>query len=137
MEAGQVSADWRKAIVSPSFKKGKLANLGNHRWVNFISAHGKIMFFFSSRLSLMNLIAFYAKQKRTVFEGRAGDVIYLNFVSPPVLAPMIFSYPSQDGIFKVWMDGRDGLHDPSVWMIGLRQQWLMSSTLPRDQQQVE
>lgn len=62
--------------------------------------------FSSSELHLMSLIAFSDKQNGTVIEGRAGNVIYLNFISqcwllqyfnfisPSALDPTMFLYPS-------------------------------------------
>ena len=35
--------DWRKAKVTPVFKKGKKEDPGNYRLVNFTSIPGKVM----------------------------------------------------------------------------------------------
>jgi len=40
---GEVREDWRKAIVTPIFKKGKKEDPGNYRPVSLISIPGKMM----------------------------------------------------------------------------------------------
>jgi hypothetical protein len=40
---GSVPADWRKANVTPIFKKGSKSDLGNYRPVSLTSICGKLM----------------------------------------------------------------------------------------------
>jgi len=97
-----VPEDWREASVTPVFKKGKKVDPGNSRLVSLTSILGKIVEHlileviinqveekevisssqqgFSKRKScLTNLIDFYDGMTGWVDEGRAVDVVYLNF----------------------------------------------------------
>jgi len=97
-----VPEDWRKANVTPVFKKGKKKDLGNYRPVSRTSIPGKVMEqlileviikqveekkairsslhrFIKGKSCLPNLIAFYDGMTGWVDEGRAMDVVYLNF----------------------------------------------------------
>jgi len=99
---GEVPEDWRKANVTPIFKKGKKEDPGNYRPVSLTSIPGKMMeqlvlevfikqveekkvigssqHGFTKRKScLTNLIAFYNGVTGWVDEGRAVDVVYLDF----------------------------------------------------------
>ncbi|KAK4816287.1 hypothetical protein QYF61_014585 [Mycteria americana] len=99
---GEVPADWRLANVTPIFKKGRKEDLGNYRPVSLTSVLGKLMEqiilsaitwhvednqgikpsqhgFRKGRSCLTNLISFYDKVTRLVDEGKAVDVVYLDF----------------------------------------------------------
>ncbi|GAB0176885.1 transmembrane protein 263 [Grus japonensis] len=99
---GEVPEDWRKAIVTPVFKKGKKEDPGNYRPVSLTSIPGKVMEqlilgvmskhveekkvirdgqhgFTKGKSCLTNLIAFYDGMTGWVDEGRAVDVVYLDF----------------------------------------------------------
>ncbi|KAK4806957.1 hypothetical protein QYF61_027324 [Mycteria americana] len=99
---GEVPDDWRLANVTPIYKKGQKEDPGNYRPVSLTSVQGKIMErfilsafnrhvqanqgirpsqhgFMKGRSCLTNLISFYDKVTRLVDEGKAVDVIYLNF----------------------------------------------------------
>jgi len=98
---GEVPEDWRKANVTPVFKKGK-EDPGNYRPVSLTSIPGKMMEqivleviikqveekkvirnsqhgFTKGKSSLTNLTAFYDGMTGWVDEGRAVDVVYLDF----------------------------------------------------------
>ncbi|CAM5090565.1 unnamed protein product, partial [Natator depressus] len=99
---GEVPDDWKKAKVVPIFKKGKKEDPGNYRPVSLTSVPGKIMEqvlkesilkhlderkvirnsqhgFTKGRSCLTNLIAFYDEITDSVDEGKAVDVLFLDF----------------------------------------------------------
>ncbi|GAB0210329.1 mitochondrial enolase superfamily member 1 [Grus japonensis] len=99
---GEVPEDWRKASVTPVFKKGRKEDPGNYRPVSLTSIPGKVMEqlilgvinkhveekkvigsgqhgFTKGKSCLTNLIAFYDGMTSWVDEGRAVDVVYLVF----------------------------------------------------------
>ncbi|KAK0682480.1 LIN1 transcriptase, partial [Pygoscelis papua] len=99
---GEVPDDWRLANVMPIYKKGRKEDPGNYRPVSLISVPGKIMErfilraltrqvrdnqgirpsqhgFMKGRSCLTNLISFYDQVTRLVDEGKAVDVVYLDF----------------------------------------------------------
>ncbi|CAM4564646.1 unnamed protein product [Lepidochelys olivacea] len=99
---GEVPDDWKKANVVPIFKKGKKEDPGNYRPVSLTSVPGKIMElvlkesilkhlherkvirnsqhgFTKGRSCLTNLIAFYDEITGFVDEGKAVDVLFLDF----------------------------------------------------------
>ena len=98
----EVPEDWRLANVPPIYKKGCRDDLGNYRPVSLTSVPGKIMEqivlreitqhvwdnwgirpsqhgFTKGRSCLTNLISFYDLVTRLVDEGKAVDVVYLDF----------------------------------------------------------
>ncbi|KAK4825038.1 hypothetical protein QYF61_023042 [Mycteria americana] len=99
---GEVPADWRLANVTPICKKGRKEDPGNYRPVSLTSVPGKLMEqiilsaitwhvednqgikpsqhgFRKGRSCLTNLISFYDKVTHLVDEGKAVDVVYLDF----------------------------------------------------------
>ncbi|CAM5129064.1 unnamed protein product [Eretmochelys imbricata] len=99
---GEVPDDWKKANVVPIFKKGKKEDLVNSRPVSLTSVPGKIMEqvlkesilkhlherkvirnsqhgFTKGRSCLTNLIAFCDEITGSVDEGKAVDVLFLDF----------------------------------------------------------
>jgi len=99
---GEVPEDWRKANVTPVFKKGKKEDPGNYRPVSLTSIPGKVMEqlilkvinkqveekkvirssqhgFTKAKSCLTNLIPFYDGMTGWVDEGRAMDVVYMDF----------------------------------------------------------
>ncbi|XP_068785519.1 uncharacterized protein [Struthio camelus] len=100
--SGEVPEDWKKANVTPVFKKGKKEEPGNYRPVSLTSIPGKVMEqlllkvitkhledkkvirssqhgFTKGKSCLTNLIAFYDGMTGWVDEGRAVDVVCLDF----------------------------------------------------------
>ncbi|GAB0179825.1 mitochondrial enolase superfamily member 1 [Grus japonensis] len=100
--AGEVPEDWRKTNVTLVFKKGKKEDLGDYRPVSLTSIPGKMMEelivdvvnkhveekkvigsdqhgFTKGKSCLTNLITFYDGMTGWVDEGRAVDVVYLDF----------------------------------------------------------
>ncbi|XP_071886556.1 uncharacterized protein [Anas platyrhynchos] len=98
----EVPVDWRLANVTPIYKKGRRADPGNYRPVSLTSVPGKLMEqiilrvitrhlqgkqairpsqhgFMKGRSCLTSLISFYDKVTRWVDEGKAVDVVYLDF----------------------------------------------------------
>ncbi|XP_069792574.1 uncharacterized protein, partial [Narcine bancroftii] len=99
---GLVSKDWRVAHVVPLFKKGSKCKPGNYRPVSLTSVVGKLMEsvlrdgiykylevqgllgsnqhdFVRGRSCLTNLIEFFEGVTKKVDEGKAVDVVYLDF----------------------------------------------------------
>ncbi|KAK4810280.1 LOW QUALITY PROTEIN: hypothetical protein QYF61_015310, partial [Mycteria americana] len=99
---GEVPVDWRLANVTPIYKKGRKEDLGNYRPVSLALVRGKLMEqiilsaitwhvednqgikpsqhgFRKGRSCLTNLISFYDKVTHLVDEGKAVDVVYLDF----------------------------------------------------------
>ncbi|PKU40476.1 rna-directed dna polymerase from mobile element jockey- hypothetical protein [Limosa lapponica baueri] len=90
---GELLEDWRKASVTPVFKKGKKEDLGNYRLVSLTSIPGKMMGWLvlgviskhmeeqkaissqhgltKRKSCLTNLIAFYDGMTGWIDEGRA------------------------------------------------------------------
>ena len=94
---GEVPEDWRKANVTPVFKKGKKEDPGNYRLVSLISIPGKVIEqlilgvvcshikdkrvirgsqhgFTKGKSYLTNLIAFYEDITRWINDGKAVTV---------------------------------------------------------------
>ncbi|PKU42867.1 rna-directed dna polymerase from mobile element jockey- hypothetical protein [Limosa lapponica baueri] len=99
---GEVPEDWRKANITPDFKKGKMEDPGKYKPVSLTCVCGKVMEqfildviskhieeqevigsgqhgFSKGKSCLTKLIAFYDVITRWLDEGRAADVIYLDF----------------------------------------------------------
>ena len=99
---GEVPEDWRLANMTPIYKKGCREDPGNYRPVSLTSVPGKIMEqivlrettrhmrdnrgirpsqhgFMKGRSCLTNLISFYDLATRLVDEGKAVDVVSLDF----------------------------------------------------------
>ncbi|KAK4829261.1 hypothetical protein QYF61_002653 [Mycteria americana] len=127
---GEVPVDWRLANVTPIFKKGRKEDPGNYKPVSLTSVPGKLMEqiilsaitrhvennqgikpsqhgFRKGRSCLTNLISFYDKVTRLVDEGKAVDVVYLEFskafdtVSHSILLEKLTLRS-----VKNWLDGR-------------------------------
>ena len=102
LRTGLVPADWRKATVTPIFKKGPKGDPGNYRPVSLTSIPCRMMEsiikddlmpyltenkllresqhgFLTGRSCTTNLIKFTDKITRILDEGKCADVFYLNF----------------------------------------------------------
>jgi len=99
---GELPKDWRKANVTPVFKKGKKEDTGNYRLVSLTLIPGKVVEqlileaisrhmkdkkvirssqhgFTMGKSCLTNLINFEDEMTNVVDEGRAVDIVYLDF----------------------------------------------------------
>ncbi|KAK4832283.1 LOW QUALITY PROTEIN: hypothetical protein QYF61_021682 [Mycteria americana] len=128
---GEVPDDWRLANVTPIYKKGWKEDPGNYRPISLTSVPGKIMEWFilsvlnrhvqanqeirprqhrfvKGRSCLTNLISFYDKVTCLVDEGKAVDVIYLDFRKAfnVVSHSILLEKTSAHGLVKNWLDGR-------------------------------
>uniref|UniRef100_A0A8B9BSL0 Reverse transcriptase domain-containing protein n=1 Tax=Anser brachyrhynchus TaxID=132585 RepID=A0A8B9BSL0_9AVES len=136
--SGEVPVDWQLANMTPIYKKGRRVDPGNYRPVSLTSAPGKLMEqiilkvitrhlqgnqairpsqhgFMKGRSCLTNLISFYDKVTRLVDEGKAVDVIYLDFSKAfdNVSHSILLKKPAARGLdwrtlcwVKNWLDGR-------------------------------
>ncbi|KAK4824113.1 hypothetical protein QYF61_010736 [Mycteria americana] len=136
---GKVPADWRLANVMPIFKKGRKEDPGNYRPVSLTSDLGDLLMeqiilsaitrhvednqgikpsqhgFRKGRSCLTNQISFYDMVTHLVDEGKAVDVVYLDFskafdtVSHGILLEKLAAH-GLDGCtlcwVKNWLDGR-------------------------------
>ncbi|KAK4820725.1 hypothetical protein QYF61_004390 [Mycteria americana] len=115
---GEVPVDWRLANVMPIYKKGQKEDPGKYRPVSLTLVLGKVMEQIitghAGRSCLTNLISFYDKVTRLVDEGKAVDVVYLDFskafdmVSHSILLEKVAAH-GLDGCtlcwVKNWLDG--------------------------------
>ncbi|CAM5084645.1 unnamed protein product, partial [Eretmochelys imbricata] len=130
--SGEVPEDWKKANVVPIFKKGKKDDPGNYRPVSLTSVPGKIMEhvlkesilkhlderkvirnsqhgFTKGKSCLTNLIAFYDEITGSEDEGKAVDVLFLDFskafdtVSHSILVSKLKKY-GLDGCTTRWVE---------------------------------
>ncbi|GAB0176192.1 mitochondrial enolase superfamily member 1 [Grus japonensis] len=134
---GEVPVDCRIADVTPIHKKGQKEDPGNYRPVSMTSVLGKVMeqiilsaitwhiqdnqvirpsqhVFMKGRSCLTNLISFYGKVTHLVDEGKAVDVIYLDFskafdtISHSIFLEKLAAHGLEEHTFhwvKNWLDG--------------------------------
>jgi len=146
---GEVPDDWRIASVMPIYKKGWNEDLGNYRPVSLTSVPGKIMEqfilsaltrhvkdnqgirpshhgFMTGSSYLTNLISFYDQVTRLVDEGKAVDVVYLNF------RKAFDTVPHSILLEKIAPHGLDGCttHWVKNWMDGWAQRVVVNGVNP-------
>jgi len=146
-----VPEDWRKANVTAIFKKGKKEDPGNYRLLSLTSIPGKVMEqlileaiikqveekkvirssqhgFTKGKSCLTNLITFYGGMTGWVDEGRAMDVVYLDFskafhtVSLNILLGKLRKYGLDEWTVR-WIE--NWLNDRTQWVVvsGAESSW--------------
>ncbi|CAM5084405.1 unnamed protein product [Natator depressus] len=158
--SGEVPEDWKKANVVPIFKKGKKEDAGNYRPVSLPSVPRKIMEhvlkesilkhleerkvirnsqhgFTKGKSCLTNLIAFYDEITGSVDEGKAVDVLFLDFskgfdtVSHSTLVSKLKKY-GQDECTTRWVESWLDCRAQRVVINGSMSSWQpVSSGVPQ------
>ncbi|CAM4486392.1 unnamed protein product [Caretta caretta] len=157
--SGEVPDDWKKANVVPIFKKEKKEDPGNYRPVSFTSVPGKIMEqvlkesilkhleerkvirnshhgFTKGKSCLTHLIAFYVKITGSVDEGKAVDVLFLDFskafdtVSHSILASKLKKYELNEWTIR-WIESWLDCRAQRVEISGSMSWQLVSSGVPQ------
>ncbi|CAM5163187.1 unnamed protein product [Eretmochelys imbricata] len=156
----RANLDWKKANVVPIFKKGKKEDPGNYRPVSLTSVPGKIMEqvlkesilkhlherkvirnsqhgFTKRRSCLTNLIAFYDEITGSVDEGKAVDVLFLDFskafdtVSHSILVSKLRKYGLDECTIR-WVESWLDCRVQRVVINGSMSSWqLVSSGVPQ------
>ncbi|CAM5146678.1 unnamed protein product [Natator depressus] len=154
--SGEVPEDWRKANVVPIFKKGKKEDSGNYKPVSLTSVPGKIMEqvlkesilkhleerkvirnsqhgFTKGKSCLTNLIAFCDEITGSVDEGKAVDVLFLDFskafdtVSHSILASKLKKYGLDEWTIW-WIESWLDCWAQQVVINGSMSSWLLVSS---------
>ncbi|PKU42195.1 rna-directed dna polymerase from mobile element jockey-like [Limosa lapponica baueri] len=148
---GEVPMDWKVANVTPIYKKGKKEDPGNRRPVSLTSIPGKVMEqvilsaitnhitgnqgirpsqhgFMKGRSCQTSLISFYDKMARLLDEGKAVDIIYLDFqkafdtVPHRILMEKLAAHGLDEHMIcwiKHWLSGRS----QRVVVSGVKSSW--------------
>ncbi|CAM5143904.1 unnamed protein product [Eretmochelys imbricata] len=158
--SGEVLDDWKKANVVPIFKKRKKKDPGNYRTVSLTSVPRKIMEqvlkesilkhleerkvirnsqhgFTKGKSCLTNLIALYDKITGSVDEGKAVDVLFLDFskafdtVSHSILASKLKKYGLDEWSIR-WIESWLNCRAQRVVINGSMSSWQpVSSGVPQ------
>ncbi|CAM4394715.1 unnamed protein product [Caretta caretta] len=156
----EVPDDWKKTNVVAIFKKGKKENPGNYTPVSLTSVPGKIMEqvlkesvlkhleerkvirnsqhgFTMGKSCLTNLIAFYDKITGSVDEGKAVDMLFLDFskafdtVSHSILVSKLKKYGLDEWTIR-WIESWLDCRAQRVVINGSMSSWqLVSSGVPQ------
>ncbi|KAK4828011.1 LOW QUALITY PROTEIN: hypothetical protein QYF61_022788 [Mycteria americana] len=156
----EVPVDWRLANVMPIYKKGQKEDLGNYRPVSLTSVPGKVMEqiivsaitqhvqdnqvirpfqhgFMKGRSCLTNLISFYDKMTHLVDEGKALDVVYVDFskafdtVSHSILPDKLAAH-GLDGRTLRWVKNWLNGQAQRIVVNGVKYRWrLVTSGVPQ------
>jgi len=147
----EVPDDWRIASVTPIYRKDWKENLGKYRPVSLTSVLGKIMELFilsaltgrvkdnqgfrpsqpgfmKGKSCLTNLISFYDQVAHLADEGKAVDVIYLDFskafdaVPHSILLEKLAAH-GLDGCTLHWIKNRLNGRVQSVVVNGVKSSW--------------
>jgi len=148
---GEVPDDWRTANVTPIYEKGRKEDPGNYRPVSLTSVLGKIMEqfilsaltghvkdnqgirpsqhgFMKGKSCLTNLISCCDQVTHLVDEGKAVDVVYLNFSKAFDIIPhsILLEKLAAHGLdvctlcwIKNWLNGRA----QRVVVTGVKSSW--------------
>ncbi|GAB0209629.1 mitochondrial enolase superfamily member 1 [Grus japonensis] len=157
---GEVPVDWRLANVMPIHKKGQKEDPGNYRPVSLTLVPGKVMEqiilsaitrhvqdnpairpsqhgFMKGRSCLNNLISFYDKVTHLVDEGKAVDVVYLDFskafdtISHSILLEKMAAH-GLDGHMLHWVKNWLDVQAQRVVVNGVKSSWwLITSGVPQ------
>ncbi|GAB0209611.1 mitochondrial enolase superfamily member 1 [Grus japonensis] len=156
----EVPVDWRLANVMPIYKKGWKEDPGNYRPVSLTLVPGKVMEqiilsvltrqvqdnqgispsqhrFMKGRSCLTNQISFYDKVTHLVDEGKAVDVVYLDFskafdtVSHSILLEKLAAH-GLDGCTLHWVKKLLDVQAQRVVVNGVKCSWcLVTSGVPQ------
>ncbi|CAM4551596.1 unnamed protein product [Lepidochelys kempii] len=159
-QLGRVPDDWKKANVVPIFKKGRKEDPGNYRSVSLTSLPGKITEqvlkesilkhleerkvitnsqhgFTKGKSCLTNLITFCDEITGSVDEGKAVDVLFLDFskafdmVSHSILASKLKKYGLDEWTIR-WIESWPNHRVQWVVINGSMSSWqLVSSGVPQ------
>ncbi|GAB0187582.1 mitochondrial enolase superfamily member 1 [Grus japonensis] len=148
----EVPDDWRLENVTPIYKQGWKEDPGNYRPVGLTLVLGKVMEqiilsaimwhvqdnqvirpsqhgFMKGRSCLTNLISFYDKVTCLVEEGKAVDVVYLDFskgfdtISHSILLEKLAACGSDDGCMLCWVKNCLDGQAQRVVVKGVKSSW--------------
>ncbi len=115
LDEGEVPEDWKTANVTPIFKKGTKSDPGNYRPVSLTSVCCKMLKsiirddlmehllrndllrpsqhgFMPKKSCTTNLLEFLEKLTKTLDEGEAMDIVFLDFAKAFDKVPLVIEY---------------------------------------------